>query len=264
MDQKIIDYMEQNEDLDGLTAVIRSNKDSAMRMEAIKALSKLSHESARFILMELLSDEEDPQIRRLCAQILGRRKDEKALAALHHSLKDKNPAVRAFSAGALAKLKKIKSLNPLIKSLKDPQISVRKHAVIALGELRDEQALNALLPLLDDPSDQIKVVAAKAIGRIGGERAFTALVPMLAYPSNKVVKAVLEGLGRVGGESVENLLESFVNTTESDLLKNLAMEIRERLDRRRIPLSQLKAGKSPHDLAAEYEKILEQLKHAGE
>lgn len=264
MDQKIIDYMEKNEDLDGLSSVIRSDKDPLLRMEAIKALSKLSHESARFLLMELLSDEEDPQIRRLCAQILGRRKDEKALAALHHSLKDENSSVRAYSAGALAKLKKIKSLNPLIKSLKDPQISVRKHAVIALGELRDEQALNALIPLLEDPSDQIKVVTAKAIGRIGGERAFSALVPMLASPSDKVIKAVLEGLGRVGGDKVENLLESFANTTPSDSLKNLATEIHERLERKKTPLSKLKAGKSPHDLAEEYEKILEQLKHAGE
>ncbi|MCE5223800.1 HEAT repeat domain-containing protein [bacterium] len=264
MDRKIIDYMEQNEDLEGLSSVIRSKKHPEMRIEAIKALANLSQTSARSLLLELLNDEEDPQIRLLCAQILGKRKDEKAIPALHHSLKDENAAVRAYSAGALAKLKKTKSVRPLLNLLKDPQISVRKHAVIALGEIRDDQALDKLIPLLYDESDQIKIVTAKAIGRIGGEKALQALTPLLSVKNEKVLKAVLEGLGRVGGAPVENLLEDFVARTDSEPLKSLAIEILERLERKKTPMAQKKAGKSSRDLAEEYESILEQLKHAGQ
>jgi len=63
---------------------------------------------------------------------------------------------------------------------------------------------------------------------------------------------------------VENLLEDFVARSASEPLKSLAIEILERLERKKTPMAQKKAGKPPHDLAEEYESILEQLKHAGQ
>jgi len=62
---------------------------------------------------------------------------------------------------------------------------------------------------------------------------------------------------------VESQLEAFVSKTDSASLKAVAIEILERLERKKTPVAKQKAGKSPHDLAEEYASILEQLKHAG-
>ncbi|MFA6530509.1 MAG: hypothetical protein WCT31_02175 [Candidatus Micrarchaeia archaeon] len=80
MDRKIIDYMEQNEDLEGLSSVIRSKKHPEMRIEAIKALAhvkncKLSQRSIELAILELGGIDKDVQV---CAiGLLIQAKDER-------------------------------------------------------------------------------------------------------------------------------------------------------------------------------------------
>ncbi len=92
----------------------------------------------------------DSPTRKAVADILGQRKEARAMEPLVAALEDKDEHVRANAAWALGELRASRAVLPLTKTLDDE--AVQLNSAYALGSVGDEQARTSLLAKLMDIS----------------------------------------------------------------------------------------------------------------
>ena len=161
--------------------------------------------------------------RRNAAWALGAFDDERAVAALIETLKDREPGVREQAAWALGALDDSSAVPALVAALKDADPRVRRQAAWALGAIDDTRASDGLtaaltdadertrarphgpsvpsttparsrvVRALGDAAEHVRKQAAWALGAIDDPRAVEGLVRALADQSNGVTRA-----GRLG------------------------------------------------------------------
>jgi HEAT repeat protein len=120
----------------------------------------------------------------------GEAKDYPNLAAevreLFASAKDDDPQVRRYLASVLGELKDRGSVPVLVESLDDPDAQTRIYTILALGQIGDPRAGQRISALLKDEDPAVRKAAAYALGQIGDRSA----VPALAGAVNDQVPDV--------------------------------------------------------------------------
>jgi len=99
------------------------------------------------------------------AQTIPENLQKKTTPALVESLSDNDPFIRSVAAEVLGRLKERAAVENLIALLKDHSKYVREKAAIALGHIGDRSAVPALIEALNDESEEVRVTVAGVLGR---------------------------------------------------------------------------------------------------
>ena len=154
--------------------------DTSVREAAVRALTAAKDEAAADLFAELLTEEDDPNLR--LALIQG-------LSGFARS-QDRQVFVHILETGGVAE---------------------RREAISAIGRLApDEQSSGALLMALHDADDSVRQAAAYSLGRTwlpGVRRAVVdGLIDSLEHDTDQVAAAAASSLGRIGGADSEEIL----------------------------------------------------------
>jgi len=186
-----------------------NDREFPVRAEAEEALAGMG-KPAVGPLISALSDE-DLNIRRGAARVLGKIKDVRAAEPLLEALKDQDSALQFWAARSLAQMgtpgvesliralesgypgaleavkvlgemKDERAVMPLIASLKNGDRILQKEATRALGKIKDPSSVEPLISILKDKEEKVwlRVYAARALSEIGDERALEALKALAA------------------------------------------------------------------------------------
>ncbi len=207
-----------------LVSVLRDS-DRAVREAAIAALTAIGEPSVPALGLCL----SDPQlgVQEAASAVLAAIADERVVAPLIASLKNRDWIVRMHAAKALGRIKAPGSIEPLIPLLQDKVKAVREettgalaaigdaaippllaalthsewlvrlHAVEALGKMRSAVAVEPLLSVLfNDQDTSIREDAVRALGHIGDARALEFLRIVMKEPGLRPL--AVEAMGQIG------------------------------------------------------------------
>jgi HEAT repeat protein len=148
------------------TAAVSLNGDHENRLRAVQRLAIIPDAAATEDLTLLLSQDEDPLIRRVAAIAMGRMGGAGAEAALTAALEDEDSLVRGRAIQALAKWGP-KAVGSLVKMLmEDPDATVRRQAALSLGRMSGEGAPDALQAAQADPDYAVRQAVVFALIRL--------------------------------------------------------------------------------------------------
>lgn len=191
-------------------ALLKALKDPRLqvRFYAASALDLIGGPAATEALLAVLSDEkEDPLVRRIAAQAMGRAEHKPALPVLmtlarkayetrEGKQEDGDEAFRFEVVRAIAWIAPAEAEDVLIAALGDPSWRIREAAAQGLGDGRVVSALDHLKKALADPEGAVAVAAARAIGKLG-PASFAAvedLIEALGRPDARLRRAVTGAL----------------------------------------------------------------------
>lgn len=134
-------------DCDGLSDLIRTNRDFTIRKKAIQALGKINTPEAADALTKVL-ELGDGLLRVDATVLLGDFSDEKATSALIVALQDPDPMVRESAAKSLGKIGSSVASQYLTSLLSDNKLFVRKAATAAIESIRKkvQEELDKIAP----------------------------------------------------------------------------------------------------------------------
>ena len=126
-----------------------------------------------------------------------------AVEPLCGALTDNNPAVRTMAADTLGRIRDTAATPPLIRALQDEDGDVRRTVVTALRYIRDERAVEPLILVLQDENGDVRESTVQALGQFGDPRAAGPLIAVFRmWPETASVGRSLE---RIGAPAVEPL-----------------------------------------------------------
>lgn len=134
-------------------------------------------------LVHHLKTDPRPEVRRGCAFVLGKLRDDKAAGPLSMALADPKPIVREAAAAALAELAPPEAAPVLMRAVREDTVAVRAAVVRALGEieaLADHSSpaiRRVLVAHLADAAPEVRTRAVVALAR----RRHDDNVPLLAW-----------------------------------------------------------------------------------
>lgn len=145
--------------------------DQASRLRALRRLARMPDAQATAALVQVLTLDPDPEVRRTAAQALGAREEASAAQALAAARNDEARVVRF-------------------------------EVLRMMGQRRDDRAVEWLGRVLaGDPDPSLRLVAARSLGVIKGEAARRALEAGSSDPHAAVRNAVGASLARLSGEA---------------------------------------------------------------
>ena len=149
----------------------------------IKALRAASTSDARHILCD----------------VLGFRREERALRALIEMLDDPAPGVRGAAVDALAKIRRYEAGVPLAQHFPDESdAGVRSMYAAALGAVRYTAAIPLLVSSLSDKSSAVRSSAAWSLGHLRAREAEPALRRALpGETDDSVVGQMIDALKKI-------------------------------------------------------------------
>ncbi len=154
-------------EVSGGTSVVSLIEDREDRLRAVRRLANKPDAAATKYFALLLSEDEDPLIRRIAAMALGKIGGAQAEATLTAALEDEDALVRGRAIQALARKWGHKAVGPLGKTLmEDPDPTVRRQAALSLGRMSGEEALEALYAAQGDPDYAVRRAVAFALTRL--------------------------------------------------------------------------------------------------
>jgi len=193
-----------------------------VRKNAAISLGELRARDALKALEASLLEDQNPDVRKSCAEVLGKIGEFAAVETLRKALADNNPFVRKACADALCELGEPEwqaivqgdkddidrlaatgdstLVETFVRALEDTDRHHRRKAAMALGRLGNEKAVEALgTALLTDDDELVRASSARALGMIGGESALNLLEEALDDNHPLVRKAVREALEKLAG-----------------------------------------------------------------
>lgn len=175
-------------------------------------------------LTERLQQDEDVDIRILCANALGESHNPRARIALESALDDPEPNVVAAAAEALGDLNDPRAVDSLVELARRGDFWTGNAAIASLGELGDVRAVPVLAELTRDR--WLAIEAARALGRVGDADALPALRSMLTQPPDQrreAMHAAAEIISREGLAPPEWMREA-ARAEENRLIDDFARE----------------------------------------
>jgi hypothetical protein len=159
--------------VEAVPEIIKATKHKlpSVRYAAAIALDEIGDPSAVSLLVDLLAQDSDSDIRGTAAFVLGRHGGPEATASL-------------------------------IEAMATPDLIVRSWVVEALGDVGGPKATARLIEAMADSDSVIRYGVASALGKVGGPKATARLIEAMADPDPKVREAVAEALGEAGVKSV--------------------------------------------------------------
>lgn len=139
---------------------------------AVLALGLLGDEDSVTILIDMLSDTTDDDVRAGVVAALGRSgRDDAGVAIAERLEMDEATSVRITAAHALANIPNDMSRSALLKTLKDDREEwmVLEAAAESLGYVGDREAIPALVHAATHSHPDVRFSAVYALGMVGGE-----------------------------------------------------------------------------------------------
>ena len=121
-----------------------------------------------------------------------------AIDLVIEALSDDDSNVRKSAADVLGRLGDRRGVDPLIEALADNDWGVRWRAATALGLLGDERGADPLIEALADNDWRVRYRAAEALGRLGDKRGIDPLIGVLADDNYGLRDAAREALKKLG------------------------------------------------------------------
>jgi HEAT repeat protein len=179
--------------IEPLLAAALNDKNVFVYLAAGEALGNIGKPALEPLLIAI--KDEDSDVRRRAASLLGKLSDPRAYEALRAALKDEIVDVRRSAAENLIINKKL-SFEQLIGFCKDTDWRVRQSAAYALGKLGEPRAVDPLIAFLKDEDWRVRHSAAGALGEYHESRVVEPLVATLndANDNRDVRKASAESL----------------------------------------------------------------------
>ena len=138
----------------------------AARVQAFKKVARLESQAAMDILGRVVSEENDPAVRRQAAGTLGRIGGDQAAAVLETILADEDQSVRLRAVLALGQASGERAtwaLETILMSDLDPEM--RRMAVRALGKRGGDLSRLLLESAVWDPDDTVRTAARQALAK---------------------------------------------------------------------------------------------------
>lgn len=178
-------------------------------------ISKLASKADVQGLIEALSYERDPEIRKTAAEALGELADPKAVEPLILLLNEKWSDPNGPHDRSVKALMKIgtPAVKPLIKTLKaarrpsnpmmDPDLNLRVGCVRALGMIADPSSMDVLLQALSDNIPAVRFNAADSLEKIG-EPAVSKLIDLIGRMGKRAPVAAADALKGITGQDFQD------------------------------------------------------------
>ncbi|MBC7330725.1 HEAT repeat domain-containing protein [bacterium] len=181
---------------DPLVYLLKNSKWEWIQIGSVIALEKTKLPKAIPYLLEYAAIPAIPR-REVIDEIPNIVKERGGIEVVINCLKHENPRVRGLSAEVLGRLGGDRAVEGLIYALKDESPNVRMTAVRWLGNLKDKRAVEPLIAVLKNKKEQeeIRVAAVKALELIGDPRARDPLMEVLQQrPSFEIMEAIQKAL----------------------------------------------------------------------
>ena len=220
-------------------SLLANDPTPSVRVAAFEAMAKLGDAASVPALCETLAKAADPDLKRECAEALGRLKDSRAIVPLFNAIDDSDPPttaailrglgeigdpgvlpaltekmtggvtapVRTAAVEAIGRLGAAEGVGPLKRAiLSGPPLSIA--ALKALGEIEDEDAVATLAESLTNPSPVVRLAAVESLARVGNESVFRRLRPLREDEDERVAAAAVEALQALGDPQASETVEA--------------------------------------------------------
>jgi len=179
---------------------------------------------------------DDPQVRRYLASVLGKLQHKPSVPLLIEGLNDEDLQSRIYTMMALGQIGDRRAVAPLISYATHEDPGLRKTAVFVLGELGDPAARPALVRAVADEATDVRWNAVIALSRFNDPASLPVLREMLerknldgvvgmteAQKEEAMIVAMAPYL-RIGGAEARPLLQSIAEKDPNLGVKAAAME----------------------------------------
>jgi len=214
-----------------IRGLVRAMEDENMgvRDAASSSLQTIGGPMAAACLIPLIGSE-DIVIRNLAMDILVNM-GECAVDPAIQALRDEDGDVRKFGADILGMVGDPRGAESLCKALWDTDENVAYSAAEALGKIGDTKGVGPLLEAFRK-LEHVRTPAAEALGKIGGEEAVGALSEALYEEDTLLVFAAAEALGNLSDPRAFDALIRFALKTEDRYLRNVALRASSKVSQR--------------------------------
>jgi len=205
------------------------SKEESTRLSAIQAIKPYRETRSLPLLLSMVMDDPNSQIRLQAVGALWNRGNSKAARVLEKVLVlDKDEDVRLASAGALGDVG-IKSTSTIF--LVNTIQSSKNNALIArclrsLGKLQDHSSTNTVSGFLSlQYPSEVRGSAAQALGLMGAENMVVALIHSLEKDTDNTVRSLAaQALGNIGSGQAADTLVRILLFDDSDIVRYFCAE----------------------------------------
>jgi len=187
-----------------------SDKDSGVRLSAIRALTTIGEPATAYLTTNLRSP--NKRIRENSREVL-RDMGETAHASLVRALGHESSYVRAVSLLILAETGNEKQVEPVLVLLNDTDEIVRGNAAYTLGKIGSKEVIPHLIGAFQDKSEKVSRRAASALANVGRD-AVPQLLEAAASDAPRTRWCAAIALGKIGREESVDILNKLA-TDES-------------------------------------------------
>ena len=174
-----------------IRAAVRSG-DSARRLRLLPLLG-----ARRSVLgeLELCLDDEEPAVRALACDVLGRIGDVSVVAKVFARVGDRDARVSQAAIAAVQCLGSDDTRRHALAAAREGDARTRRAALRILSYFAYPEALDAFLEALGDTDERIRDVAAAGLALLDDPRALAALVAAARHPAAATRAATMRALG---------------------------------------------------------------------
>ncbi|MBN1878811.1 PilT/PilU family type 4a pilus ATPase [bacterium] len=211
------------EQLDLLISGIK-HPDIRIRQAAQGALIHLSASAESKKRIADLMQDDDVNVRRAVAQILGEIDAPKLFEKIFDYLQDPDWWVRDTVINALSKMKDPGVFAAAIELLNHPDPSLKRYAIDILVNIGNALAVKPIIQLLKDQEESVRIQAVSGLGKLGDAGVVSILAELLSIPD--LAYSAAEAMGNIGHPSaIRPLIEHLPNAdTQARLLIMNALE----------------------------------------
>jgi HEAT repeat protein len=200
--------------------------DENVVQSAADRLGNIGGEPVATAMLSILGDKTKSGSARLhAAYTLGIVGDSTVVPALLIALRgdDEDPVVRGLAANALGRLAAHDAAPDLIRELKARDSFLRRKAAEALGDLQTRDAVPFLLAAMNDGEMFVVDAAAASLGKIGGEPVVKQLMDLVKCKAGYASAAAIDALEKMGEErAIPTLIAALQD--DDDFTRNRAAE----------------------------------------
>ena len=236
--------------------IVTSDEDEELRWYAARILGEFNHPSAIAALIDLLKSSDNDELTSMAASALGQIGNP-AVAALKELLADET--TRLIAVKSLSHIRRSEIIAPLLTVVKDPDAKIRAIAIEALGSFHNAEIPPILLEALDDISASVRKEAVTGLGFRSDVREeldlVNKLIPKLYDFNIEVCCTAVIALSRLGSDIATEALKSVLNSPLTPI--NLQLECIRALGRIETPLSlqYLRSCLNEHSLPVQQEVV---------
>ncbi len=231
------------------------NDDFAIRLNAIRVLSRFNLESVRNVLLKALSDS-NKYIRQAALDGISAHNFGVSAQQICPLLRDPDLGVQSKAIEALVRIKDPNTVTHLIDILNDNSEYVRRAAVEVLNEIADHRAIKDLLVAMRDTDWWVRVRAADALGSIGGPRVVEAVIGLLRDGDEFLRRTAVEILNSAKDERAYFYLVQALNDTDWWVRERAIDALGAYGDQRAIPELYAALEKYPESAAVVVQSLL--------